>query len=160
MKKLKAAGEPFPVAQPIASGTNAGWLASSSWNGVLAYVSGEQRHWQYVWRDTQGRDIGSVGDAGDAGGVVMISPDGKRVVGDPGGAITLFDLARNTTTRLTVGLSRGMNPVWSPDGRYVAYNAPQGVYRKSTAGGAPQEFCPVRHPCLTFPRAGHPTAAT
>ncbi len=156
MKKLKAAGEPFPVAQPIASGTNAGWLASSSWNGVLAYVSGEQRHWQYVWRDTQGRDIGSVGDAGDAGGVVMISPDGKRVVGDPGGAITLFDLARNTTTRLTVGLSRGMNPVWSPDGRYVAYNAPQGVYRKSTAGGAPQELLPRSPPMFDFPKSWSP----
>ena len=152
MKKLKAEGEPFPVAQPVAIGTNARALASSSWNGVLAYVSGEQRHWQYVWRDRQGRNLGS---AGDAGGVVMISPDGKRLVGDPGGAITLVDLARNTTTRLTMGSSGGMNPVWSPDGRYVAYNAPGGIYRKTTEGGAPRELL-LHSSTLAVPKSWSP----
>ena len=82
MKRLESSGDPFPVAQEIAVGTNSNWLAASSYNGVLAYVSGQHGQWQYVWRDRQGRNLGAVGDAG---GVVMISPDGKRLVGDPGG---------------------------------------------------------------------------
>ncbi len=71
MKRLESSGDPFPVAQEIAVGTNSNWLSASSYSGVLAYVSGQHSHWQYVWRDRQGRNLGAVGDAG---GVVMISP--------------------------------------------------------------------------------------
>lgn len=35
----------------------------------------------YVWRDREGKDLGTFGNAG---GMVTISPDGKRLVGDPG----------------------------------------------------------------------------
>ena len=53
-------------------------LVSTSSAGLLAWVSGQDLDWQYVWRDRQGKDLGS---AGEAGSVVMISPDGKRVLG-------------------------------------------------------------------------------
>jgi eukaryotic-like serine/threonine-protein kinase len=152
MKRLEAAGDPFPVAQEIAVGTNSVWLAASSHNGVLAYVSGQRSHWQYVWRDRQGRNLGV---AGDAGGVVMISPDGKRLVGDPGGTITILEFGRGATTRLTMGSSGGMNPAWSPDGRYVAYNGPQGIYRKATDGAAPQEVLLPSH-TLAVPKSWSP----
>ena len=33
-----------------------------------------------------------------------------------------------------------MNPAWSPDGRYVAYNGSQGIDRKATNGAAPEEL--------------------
>ena len=91
-KKLEAAGEPYAVAQQIAAGTNSNWLESSSWNGVVAYVSGELSKRRYVWRDREGKDLGAFGDAG---GVVMISPDGKRLVGDPGATtIEIQDLGQ------------------------------------------------------------------
>jgi Tol biopolymer transport system component len=140
------------VAQEIAVGTNSNWLAASSYNGVLAYVSGQHGQWQYVWRDRQGRNLGAVGDAG---GVVMISPDGKRLVGDPGGAITILEFGRGVTTRLTFGSSGGMNPAWSPDGRYVAYNGSQGIYRKATKGAAPEELLLQSH-TLAVPKSWSP----
>jgi Tol biopolymer transport system component len=152
MKTLQAAGDPFPVAHPIAAGTNGSPLASSSGNGVLAYVSGQRNQWQYVWRDRQGKNLGVIGDAG---GVVMISPDGKRLVGDPAGVITLLDFARGSTTRLTMGSSGGMNPAWSADGRYVAYNGNHGIYRKATNGGAPQELL-LRSETLAVPKSWSP----
>ena len=152
MKRLEAAGEPFLVAQDMAVGTNSNWLAASSFNGVLAYVSGKHSQWQYVWRDRQGKKLGVLGDAG---GVVMISPDGKRLVGDPGQAITMLELGRGVTTRLTFGSSGGMNPAWSPDGRYVAYNGSQGIYRKATSGGAPQELL-LRSDTLAVPKSWSP----
>ncbi len=152
MKRLESSGDPFPVAQEIAVGTNSSWLAASSYNGVLAYVSGQHSHWQYVWRDRQGTNLGAVGDAG---GVVMISPDGKRLVGDPGGAITILEFGRGVTTRLTFGSSGGMNPAWSPDGGYVAYNGSQGIYRKATNGAAPEELL-LRSHTLAVPKSWSP----
>jgi eukaryotic-like serine/threonine-protein kinase len=152
MKRLEAAGEPFPVARDIAVGTNSRWLAASSYNGVLAYVSGQQSRWQYEWRDRQGKKLGAIGDAG---GVVMISPDGKRLVGDPGAAITMLEFEHGINTRLTFGASGGMNPAWSPDGRYVAYYGSQGIYRKATTGGAPQELL-LRSHTLAVPKSWSP----
>jgi eukaryotic-like serine/threonine-protein kinase len=137
-KKLEAVGEPFAVAQQIAVGTNANWLASSSWNGVVAYVSGELSKRRYVWRDREGKDLGTIGDAG---GVVMIAPDGKRLVGDPGAAnIEIQDLGSGESRRLTMGTERGNNPVWSPDGRYVVYTSAGGLYRIATDGGTRPEL--------------------
>jgi eukaryotic-like serine/threonine-protein kinase len=136
-RRLEAAGEPSPVAQQIAVGTNSEWLAASSYSGVVAYVSGQLSRWQYVWRDRQGKNLGAIGNSG---GVVMISPDGKRLVGDPRGQITLQDLEHGTVTRLTVGSSGGQNPALSADGRYVAYNGAGGIYRQATAGGTPPEL--------------------
>jgi serine/threonine protein kinase len=153
MKRLASSGDPFPVAQEIAVGTNSNWLAASSYNGVLAYVSGQRNQSRkYFWRDRQGRNLGAVGDAG---GVVMISTDGKRLVGDPGGAITILEFARGVTTRLTFGSSGGMNPAWSPDGRYVAYYGSQGIYRKATSGGAPEELL-LRSHTLAVPKSWSP----
>ena len=151
IKRLEAAGDPVPVAQQIAVGTNSNWLASSG-GGVLAYISGHSNRWQYVWRDRQGRNLGAFGEAG---GVVMISPDGKRLVGDPGSAITILDLEGGETTRLTFGSSGGQNPVWSRDGRYVAYNGAHGIYRKATSGGAPEELL-LRSSVLAVPKDWSP----
>ena len=149
---LKAAGEAFAVAQQIAVGTNSEWLAASSYNGVVAYVSGQLSRWQYIWRDRQGKNLGAIGDSG---GVVMISPDGKRLVGDPGGTIVIQEFGRGATTRLTMGTSGGMNPAWSHDGRYVAYNARGGIYRIGTEGGASPELL-LRSQTLAVPKSFSP----
>lgn len=137
MKRLEPAGDPFPVAQGIAVGINARWLAASSRHGVLAYVSGLPGDWQYMWRDRQGKNLGAIGRAG---GVVMISPDGKRLVGDPQGDITVLDFARGVTTRVAFTPHGGMNPVWSPDGQYVAYYNGIGIARKRADGAGTEEI--------------------
>jgi Tol biopolymer transport system component len=152
-KKLEAAGEPYAVAQQIAAGSNSNWLESSSWNGVVAYVSGELSKRRYVWRDREGKDLGAFGDAG---GVVMISPDGKRLVGDPGATtIEIQDLGQGGSRRLTVGTERGNNPVWSPDGRYVVYSSLGGLYRIAAEGGTRPELL-LRTKTLLFAKSWSP----
>ncbi len=71
LKRLEAAGEPNPVAGGVvARSFTPQSMVSTSSAGLLAWVSGQGRNWQYVWRNRQGKDLGS---AGDAGSVVMIS---------------------------------------------------------------------------------------
>ncbi len=85
-KRLEPAGNVFPVAQAVA-GSSGQWSSS---RGLLTYVSGQLASRQYAWRDRKGRNLGV---AGDAGAVVMISPDGRRLVGDQSG-IRVLDFAR------------------------------------------------------------------
>lgn len=152
MQQLEPAGDPFPVAQQIAQGTNQAWLAAASYSGVLAYVSGQRSHREYVLRDRSGRNFGNLGDAG---GVVMISPDGKRLAGDPAGKITIQEFGRASSTQLTVGSASGMNPAWSADGRYVAYNGSEGIYRREITGDRPAELL-LRSDTLAVPKSWSP----
>ena len=152
MKRLEPAGEAFPVAERIAGSAESHWLAATSSQGTLAYVSGQRGGWQYVWRDRQGRNLGA---AGDAGAVVMISPDGKRLAGDLAGDTWVLEFARGSATRLTFG-GNNSNPIWSPDGRYVAYGkVGTGLYRKSANGAGAEELL-VRTKSFAVPKSWSP----
>jgi len=153
MERLQAAGDAAPVAQRIVEGAIPYWLAATSQQGDLAYVSGQRGSSQYVWRDGQGRVLGAMPDAG---GVVMISPDGKQLVGDVGTDIWLRDFARGTATRLTFGPESNANPIWSPDGRYVAYDkVGVGIFRKPANGAGGEELL-VPAKMLAVPKSWSP----
>ena len=58
---------------------------------------------------------------------VSVSPDGKKVAlsimaGDSAG-VWVYDLSRETMTRLTFDQGTYDAPVWSPDGRYIVFSA-------------------------------------
>jgi serine/threonine protein kinase/Tol biopolymer transport system component len=153
MRRLEAAGEPFPVAQRIAAGLNPYWLTATSSQGLLAYVSGQSGGWQYVWRDRQGRKLGVAGEPSDYNSV-SISPDGQRLVGDNGEDTWLLEFARGVATRLT--FEHDFNPIWSPDGRYVAYaKEGVGIFRKPANGAGDEELL-VRWRGLAFPKSWSP----
>jgi Tol biopolymer transport system component len=120
---------------------------------VLAYVSGQRGRWQYVWRDRQGKTLGVIADAG---GVVMISPDGKQLAGDHGNNVWVVELNRGTGRQLTFGSGDNSNPIWSPDGRDVAYDAVGvGIFRKP-ANGAGEDELLVRATTLSVPKSWSP----
>src|SRR5476649_1683727 len=92
MKRLEAAGDAFPIAPGVAASGNTFYrLAATSNQGVLAYVSGQRGGREYVWRDRQGRNLGAFPGAG---AVAMISPDGKRLVGDRDRDTWVLEFAR------------------------------------------------------------------
>jgi eukaryotic-like serine/threonine-protein kinase len=153
MKRLEAAGEPYPVAEGVvARSFTPRSLASASSAGLLAWVSGQGRNWQYVWRNRQGKDLGS---AGEAGSVAMISPDGKRVLGDHlSGGVWVLELATGVTTRLGFDAA-SMNPVWSPDGKYVAWLRSGGIYREPVNGAGENQLL-LKTDLLSFPKSWSP----
>jgi serine/threonine-protein kinase len=65
-----------------------------------------------------------------------VSPDGQRVALDTRDVssvdIWIWDLQRQVLTRLTTDPARDLTPVWTPDGRRIAYS--------SDRGGAPNLF--------------------
>jgi Tol biopolymer transport system component len=53
-----------------------------------------------------------------------LSPDGRRIAVPIAGQETqtwLYDLSRDTLTRLTFGGNQNQNPVWTPDGKRIAF---------------------------------------
>lgn len=147
-------GEPVVVADQLSvssAANNAPFTASI--NGTILYRGGGS--WaktQLAWFDRAGRLLGKVGDvASDIS--VRLSPDGTRAAvatttgpafksgaGEEATNIWVVDLARGIRTRITFDpVTSDENPVWSPDGRFLAFashrnNFRAAIYKKSATG--------------------------
>ena len=144
---LKVLGDPFPVAENVGASntTNAAAFSASS-SGIVSYRTGTNTvSAQLTWLSRSGQTQGLIGEPKDYRGVDL-SPDGRRVVThlhvDPGGDIWMIDTERGVNSRFTFDAARHYaEPLWSPDGRYVAY-ASQGVrlgVNRRLADGATQD---------------------
>ena len=130
LQRMQLRGAPLPVADHIAVITNTNFGAYSvSNNDVLAFRPGTNlSDTRLVWMDRSGNLVGSVGEPGDYTSPAL-SPDGTRLaVGrrDPttqSRDIWIFDLLRNSSTRLTSDPADDLNPTWSPDGTRIAFTS-------------------------------------
>jgi eukaryotic-like serine/threonine-protein kinase len=129
LSRLELSGPELPVARNIQYDTffeDAAFTASA--NGILVYApSGTGVNSELTWMDRGGNALGVLGEPNQFQ-AQSISPDGKRVVVDikPSLArekIWIYDVDRGTQIPLDPGESGPAlnNPVWSPDGKQVAY---------------------------------------
>ena len=125
-KNLKTAGEPVTIVGNIPYFDKTGWSEFSvSQTGILAYLT-EFPTTRFLWLDRTGREIGSVTAPG-LYGAARLSPDGQKVAltthdsRTGSGDVWVHDLPRGTATRLVSGPNDDGQPVWSPDGRQLAY---------------------------------------
>jgi hypothetical protein len=147
-ERLEIDGQPFAVIEGIVTLplTGAAEVAVSA-SGALAYVPGgpiTTRN-RLSWFDRAGNPT-PISDELLPYQIVAISPDGRTLALniDGGNAmIWLMDAARGRKTRLTLEWST-TDPVWSPDGEYVAYvsgrGGPQNLLRHRVEGGDPERL--------------------
>jgi eukaryotic-like serine/threonine-protein kinase len=144
----KIYGEPQTLAGGVVDDVSTWHMdASASNNGLLVLGSGGSADWQLVWTDRNGKQLGTVVDNVNNLQGVRISPQGDRVVLQIDNGITdlwVYDLARGIRTRLTFGPVSNALPVWSPDGKWVAYNSARNgqseLYRKAADGSGAEEL--------------------
>ncbi len=129
--KLDWNGQPTQLAAGMFTFGNdtAGATFFSSWNGVVAYRTGTSAlERQMVWFDRSGQRVTATGELGRFSNPAL-SPDGRWLavaVEDPKvnkRDIWIYDLKRETSTRLTSDPGDELNPTWSPDGKRIAFTA-------------------------------------
>jgi serine/threonine protein kinase/Tol biopolymer transport system component len=142
-KTLSLSREPFVVAERVEAYAVPGLVSFSvSANGVLAYgvsTSGGDGT-QLNWIDRAGRLLQPVGPLANYRGIDL-SPDGTRVAAHRHeramqGDVWVTELARGTTSRITSDPQENSSPIWSPDGRFIAFASLRGgkwgLYRKAS----------------------------
>jgi dipeptidyl aminopeptidase/acylaminoacyl peptidase len=124
---LKLLGQPASLGRVVNPGTGFGPVFGVGGN-VLAVRAGEAGFTkQLTWYDRQGRPFGTVGAAGSIENFDL-SPDGTRVAiaapsTDDAHPILITDIVRGVTSRLAADGPWLNDPVWSPDGRWLAFTA-------------------------------------
>jgi hypothetical protein len=118
----------------LASGVTSQFTASQ--NGILAYAHGGLATEELVWVDDRGGVAAPVMPRARLTNFDLSKDDRMIAIQEPEG-LRVHDLQRGVTTVLAAG--SGVDPVWSPDGREVAYAisaAPdRGVYVMPAFGG-------------------------
>ncbi|MGA7218056.1 MAG: protein kinase [Candidatus Sulfotelmatobacter sp.] len=147
-----AKGELSGEAQTISNGVlndvttwRTGVTATDS--GLIAFGNGTFGDLGLVWIDRNGKQMSVA--AGNLQNLqfARLSPQGDRValtIDSGVNDIWSLDLARGVRTRLTFGPTGNTFPVWSPDGKWVAYSSLRttgsGIYRKPADGSGAEEL--------------------
>ncbi len=141
---LRLTGTPLPLIESVArASTGAGYFHFSG-NGTLVYLRGagvQQRLLAWATRQGAGRVIPAPMRAYDQ---PRLSPDGKKVAVAMRGPddVWVFDLERGASTRLTFDPEENETPLWSPDGRRIAFThstAGSRILWKSADGSGKEE---------------------
>ncbi len=97
---------------------------SASENGTMIYQPGVAGGgMQLTWFDIHGKELGKLGGPDDYY-ELELSPDGKKAavaIGASAYVIWIYDTEHNTRTRFTFDNNVYLSPIWSRDGKYIAY---------------------------------------
>jgi serine/threonine-protein kinase len=128
LQRLRVLGEPVPVLDRVLMLPTGAANYSVARDGTLAYLAQDPNvplRCSLVWRDRDGRAI-PVDAPLRAYTMARLSPDGTRValdIRDEENDIWIWDLERETLSRLTHDSARDQNPVWTPDGRSILFSS-------------------------------------
>jgi serine/threonine-protein kinase len=138
---LKITGDSVPVLQEVRQDLPGYVDYALSDEGTLVYVPGlgaSQYSYNLAWVDREGRETLVTQEKREYASP-RISPDGKRVLfsmRQTGGSnsVTIYDLERDSFSRLTVDGTRVGSAIWTPDGKWITFqaviNGPRNIYRQ------------------------------
>ena len=144
--KLEFTGQPAVIADAV---PDIRWWSASA-NGLLAFRHHYAAPNQLTWVSRDGHSTSTVGDPGELD-APRISPDQKTIAfsrqSEQSEDIWTFDLARNTSTRLTFEQDTARAPVWSSGGKSIVYASLRngtGVLLERPANGLGPETLLIR----------------
>jgi Tol biopolymer transport system component len=128
LKRLVMTGEAIPISEGVQCvlNTRTAGVFSVTETGLLAFRLGEGEVSVLTWFDRDGNRGAALGEPARIAGRFQFSADQKSlaasIVSDTGWDIWTYDLARGLRSRLAFGDTVRDSPVWSPDGRSIAYS--------------------------------------
>jgi dipeptidyl aminopeptidase/acylaminoacyl peptidase len=122
--RLELGGTASLVVESIAPAGAGSGPYSVSLNGTLAYSAMPASSSQLVWFDRTGRQLEPAGPVADYADIEL-SPDERYVAFESGrpGDIWVLDMRNGVTQRVTSDEGREADPVWSPDGKTIAFRS-------------------------------------
>jgi serine/threonine protein kinase len=147
LSKLELGDGTSVIADEIAYSINEFASFSISSDGTLVsesgYGTGGTQPMHLQWLDRDGLPIGDPGTA-DYYDQINLNPDGKRLAFSLAGAsIWVRDLQRGTNMRVSFAQGDHYTPLWSPDGKWLAYGTnhshPTEIVRRLASGRGEEE---------------------
>ena len=123
-QRLAITGAAVPVIEGVQAASGGAAYSISS-TGTLIYIPGSAQAagLKLLWVDRKG--VEQPVNAPQHNYVLpKVSPDGKHVaagIEEADSQIWVYDLGRDTLTRLTFEGSSNIDPVWTPDGKRIVY---------------------------------------
>jgi Tol biopolymer transport system component len=141
-------GEPQTVSSGVLNDVSTWHTSATATNsGLLAFGSGSSGGVQLIWIDRTGKPSAVAADNLQNLQFARLSPQGDRValtIDSGTNDVWALDLARGVRTRLTFGPTGNTFPVWSPDGKWIAYSSLRlngsGIYRRLADGSGADEL--------------------
>jgi serine/threonine protein kinase len=147
--RLETHGEAIPILDDVAGGgaLNEAGQFDFSQTGTLIYLKGHGPAGQSMsvlqWLDSGGKKQPLVPKPG-VYFTPSFSPDGKKLAlsirEGSSRDIQVYDLQRETWTKLTFGDGDYGRPIWSPDGNYIVFGSTKGMFWTRADGGQPQQL--------------------